>query len=111
MTVLKHHTSAFNLPSEELPQTQRSPEQKFLAGILFRAVLDYLQTAKVEKAVVRDATRWLFSDAPTNHWPITLAFVCQELELDRKSLRRQLRTEKAALRSRFMDQASFRAVA
>ena len=62
---------------------QTIPEKRLLAAVLQRAITDFVSG---DGELREGAQIWLFDDEPTDA-PLTFAFVCEALDLDRDGLR------------------------
>lgn len=62
------------------------PEKRLLAAVLQRAITDYISG----DGELREGSRlWLFDEEPTDA-PLTFAFICEALDLDKDTLRKAI---------------------
>ena len=71
------------------------PEKRLLAAVLQRAITDYITG---DGELREGAEFWLFDDEPTDA-PLTFAFVCEALDLDRDGLRTAIKAQAATAAS------------
>lgn len=69
------------------------PEKRLLAAVLQRAITDFISG---DQDVQEDSAQWLLEDEPTGS-PLTFEFVCEALDIDPTSLRRQILAQRASL--------------
>ncbi len=67
----------------DAPNATGSPERRLLLAILERAILDYVGNDPRE---IQGSSDWLFSDDGENGREFTFVWVCEQLELDPKTI-------------------------
>jgi hypothetical protein len=78
------------------------PEKRLLAAVLQRAITDFISG---DQDVQEDAAQWLLDDEPSGS-PLTFDFVCEALDIDPESLRRQIIAQRVSLPASGVDSSS-----
>lgn len=73
--------------NSEIPAAgQQIPEKRLLAAVLQRAITDFVSG----DGELKEGSRlWLFDEEPTDA-PLTFAFICEALDLDKSTLRKAI---------------------
>jgi hypothetical protein len=78
------------------------PEKRLLAAVLQRAITDFMSG---DQDVQEDSAQWLLDDEPSGS-PLTFDFVCEALDIDPESLRRQIIAQRVSLPASGVDSSS-----
>jgi hypothetical protein len=78
------------------------PEKRLLAAVLQRAITDFISG---DQDVQEDSAQWLLDDEPSGS-PLTFDFVCEALDIDPESLRRQIIAQRDSLLVAGVDSSS-----
>jgi hypothetical protein len=78
------------------------PEKRLLAAVLQRAITDFISG---DQDVQEDSAQWLLDDEPSGS-PLTFDFVCEALDIDPESLRRQIIAQRVSLPASGVDSSS-----
>lgn len=78
------------------------PEKRLLAAVLQRAITDFISG---DQDVQEDSAQWLLDDEPSGS-PLTFEFVCEALDIDPESLRRQIIAQRDSMPAAGSDASS-----
>lgn len=90
----------------EYHEHKELPDIALRKEVLSRAICDYLGYSIIEPHIKREARQWLFSKSRNRYWIFTFENICNDLDLDMATVRKQIlaeeaeRAEEAAKRNR-----------